>query len=184
MKCTLLNIISRETGKFRRYASILKRSALRLLGQQLRVRVWPTAKESAIITHHTREFIQRNIITTESFSSKVDEKLLDNYNFDAYVVGSDQVWRPCYSPQLSTFFLDFLEGNSTVEKIAYTASFGVDDWKFTNKQIKEFGRLLKLFDAISVREDSTVELCKNYFGVEATHLLDPTMLLGSDVYTS
>lgn len=179
-----INIKGRETPKFRRYASILKRSAQRLLGQQLRVRTWPTAKESAIISQHTREFIQRNIITTELFSSKVDEKLLDNYKFEAYVVGSDQVWRPKYSPQLPTYFLDFLENNPDVIKIAYAASFGVDDWEFTNIQTKEFSKLLKQFNAVSVREDSAVELCKNYFGVGATQLLDPTMLLGSDVYTS
>lgn len=179
-----INIKGRETAKFRRYTSILKRTAQRLLGQEVRVRTWPTAKESAIISQHTREFMQKNIITTELYSSKVDEKLLDNYMFEAYLVGSDQVWRPKYSPQLPTYFLDFLENNPDVIKIAYAASFGVDDWEFTNKQTKEFSKLLKQFNAVSVREDSAVELCKNYFGVEATQLLDPTMLLGSDVYTS
>src|SRR5690606_25016520 len=86
------------------------------------------------------------------------------------------------SPQLSTFFLDFLENNFYVKKIAYAASFGVSNWEFNNEQTKIFSKLLKLFDAVSVREDSAVELCDNYLGVKATHLLDPTLLLNKEDY--
>lgn len=42
--------------------------------------------------------------------------------------------------------------------------------------------LAKQFDAISVREDSGVVLCKKYLGVDAVHLLDPTMLLNKEDY--
>lgn len=39
-----------------------------------------------------------------------------------------------------------------------------------------------IFDAVSIREDFGVELCKRYFDVDATHLLDPTMLLNKEEY--
>jgi polysaccharide pyruvyl transferase WcaK-like protein len=169
---------------FIKLASVLKRSLLKASGRDIVIRAWPTKNELKIISHNTNRFVNRNIKTTKLFTQKINENLLKEYAFDAYIVGSDQVWRPRYSPQLSTFFLDFLQSNSKVMKIAYAASFGVDDWEFTNKQTKEFAGLLKLFDAVSVREDSAVELCKNYFGVEATHLLDPTMLVDLDDYTS
>jgi len=165
-------------------ASILKRSLLKATGRDIVIRAWPTKNELKIISQNTNSFVNKNIKTTKLFTQKLNEKLLKEYAFDAYIVGSDQVWRPRYSPQLSTFFLDFLQSNSKVRKIAYAASFGVDNWEFTAKQTGEFGRLLKMFDAVSVREDSAIELCKNYFGVEATHLLDPTMLLNLDDYTS
>ena len=42
--------------------------------------------------------------------------------------------------------------------------------------------LLKKFDAVSVRESSGVELCRNYFGVNAVQMLDPTLLLSVDDY--
>lgn len=179
-----INIKKRDSTGFRKYASILKRSVQRILDQQIRVRAWPTAEESNVISQHTRRFVDRNINTTDLITRKVNEKLLDKYGFDAYVVGSDQVWRPKYSPQLSTFFLDFLETNRDVKKIAYAASFGVSDWEFTDKQTEEYKGLIKLFDAISVREDLGVNLCKEYLNVDASHLLDPTMLLKKEEYIS
>jgi hypothetical protein len=165
-------------------ASVLKRSLLKASGRDIVIRAWPTKNELKIISHNTNSFVNRKIKTTKLFTQKINENLLKEYAFDAYIVGSDQVWRPRYSSQLSTFFLDFLQSNSKVRKIAYAASFGVDDWEFTNKQTEKFGKLLKLFDAVSVREDSAVKLSKNYFDVEATQLLDPTMLIDLSDYTS
>lgn len=179
-----INIKNRENLKFRKYASLLKRTVLKLSGQKVRVRAWPTDEEKGIISKYTQQFIRKNITTTDLITKKVDEKLIDKHSFDAYIVGSDQVWRPKYSPQMSTYFLDFLENNYGVKKIAFAASLGVDEWEFSESQTKEYKRLIKLFDAVSVREDTAVELCKNHFGVEAAHLLDPTMLLARNEYIS
>ena len=44
--------------------------------------------------------------------------------------------------------------------------------------------MLKLFDAVSVRENSGIELCKKYFDVDAIQVLDPTMLLSREDYAS
>ena len=41
-----------------------------------------------------------------------------------------------------------------------------------------------MFDAVSVREDSAIDLCKKYFNVDASHLLDPTLLLDKEIYKS
>jgi polysaccharide pyruvyl transferase WcaK-like protein len=179
-----INIKNRENLKLRKYASLLKRTVLKLSGQKIRVRAWPTEEEKEIISKYTQQFIKKNITTTDLITKKLDEKLIDKYSFDAYIVGSDQVWRPKYSPHMSTFFLDFLENNYGVKKIAFAASFGVDDWEFTEPQTKEYKRLIKLFNAISVREDTAVELCKKHFGVDAAHMLDPTMLLARNEYIS
>ena len=35
---------------------------------------------------------------------------------------------------------------------------------------------------VSVREESAVELCRKFFGVNASHVLDPTMLLDVQDY--
>lgn len=169
---------------FMKMASIAKRSFLRILGHDIVIRAWPTEQESEIISQNTRQFVKRNIKTTKSITQKLNQRLIKEYEFDAYIVGSDQVWRPCYSPQQPTYFLDFLKNNSNVKKLAYAASFGVSEWEFNKKQTVYYGELLKLFDAVSVREDSGVELCKRYFDVDATHLLDPTMLLNKEEYIS
>src|SRR5690554_443667 len=63
-----INIKKRDNATFRKYASILKRSALKLLGQKVRVRIWQTEYETEIISQYTQQFIQKNIITTELIS--------------------------------------------------------------------------------------------------------------------
>lgn len=102
-------------------------------------------------------------------------------NCDAVIVGSDQVWRPKYNYRIEDMYLKFAEG-LPIKRIAYAASFGVADWEYTPKQARECSRLAKKFDAISVREESGVRLCKEYLGVDATWVLDPTLLLTKDDY--
>ena len=102
--------------------------------------------------------------------------------YDAFVVGSDQVWRPSYNQHLEQAFLNFTENWKNVKRIAYAASFGVDNWEFTKEQTEECKRLVQKFDFVSVREDTAVNLCKEHLWIEATHVLDPTLLLSADDY--
>lgn len=102
---------------------------------------------------------------------------LKEEDFDAFVVGSDQIWRPSYYPgKIENAYLDFAEDWNLI-RISYAASFGTDEWEYTFEQTKKCRALVQKFDAVSVREDSGVQLCHNYFDVEACHVLDPTMLL-------
>lgn len=132
---------------------------------------------------NSNKFIRDNIKTTRKIS-RYDKNSLRELDYDTYIVGSDQVWRPKYSPDISTYFLDFLKGNTTVKKISYAASFGVDYWEYTEQQSRICKPLLKEFNSVSVREDSAVELCKSHMGVDATRVLDPTMLLIREDYES
>lgn len=105
--------------------------------------------------------------------------------FDAYVVGSDQVWRPGYVPKIGNYFLDFTRGWNVL-RIAYAASFGMNRPKYTEQQKEICGKLISFFDAVSVRENSGIDVIEN-FGWKAKGkctVLDPTMLLGADVYNS
>ena len=100
---------------------------------------------------------------------------------DVIIVGSDQVWRPCMNLCIEDMFLKFAK-NIPVKRVAYAASFGVDEWEYTAKQTRVCSALAKKFDAISVREESGVKLCKENLGVDATWVLDPTLLLGKQDY--
>lgn len=141
-----------------------------------------TESEEKIIRQFTNKFIERyhhssrNLYTSLQLKASISE-----WKPDAIVVGSDQVWRPVYSPMISNYFLDFAQGWN-VRRIAYAASFGVNDWEFTPNETKQCSDLLKLFDAVSVRENSGVSLCKEHLGVDAKHVLDPTLLLDKDFY--
>ena len=120
-------------------------------------------------------------IATTDIVDKYSSKLISKYELDAVVTGSDQVWRPCYNRRvLTNMFLDFV-GKRT-KKIAYAASFGVDYWEYKPRKARKCGELARRLDAISVREGSGVSLCRNYLGVEAIEVLDPTLLLSAEVY--
>lgn len=76
--------------------------------------------------------------------------------------------------------MDFADDN--VKKLSYAASFGCKEWEYTKEQEKTCSKLAKRFDAISVREASAVDLCKNHFGIDVSLVLDPTLLLNKEDY--
>ncbi len=100
---------------------------------------------------------------------------------DAIVVGSDQVWRCAYCDDVKLFFLDFAESFENIKRVSYAASFGVQRLtqdEYSKPLIAECSRLLRKFDAVSVREESGVAICRDNFGrKDVQWVLDPTMLL-------
>lgn len=158
---------------------ILKKNAKILLGP-IRKFYYPTSSEKKIISKNTNLFIQKYINTTCPIYS-TNKSLLNEYNFDAFIVGSDQVWRPMYSYGIYNYFLDFAIGKN-VKRIAYAASFGTDQWEFTPEQTAVCSELIKQFDAISVREDSGISLCRKYLNINALQMPDPTLLLDKNDY--
>jgi len=130
-------------------------------------------------------FVQSNINPRTAVIDS-DRKLekLNREQFDAFVVGSDQIWREKYCRSIKkNFFLDFVKGNS-VKRISYAASFGVDEWEYDEKMTMEMSALLQKFNAVSVREDSGVVLCRQHLNIEAVQLIDPTLLLSPEDYCS
>ena len=125
-------------------------------------------------------FVKENINITNSVSS-YSTKVLERVGADICLVGSDQVWRPRYNHYLEDMYLKFAKDLS-IKKVAYAASFGVDEWEYTAEQTKECSTLAKKFKAISVREESGVDLCKKNLDVDATWVLDPTLLLQKEDY--
>lgn len=105
-------------------------------------------------------------------------------DYDCYIVGSDQTWRPKFVYDVRYYFLSFLPFNYPAKRIAYAPSFGTSEWEYSPKLTEECKGYLSKFSAVSVREDDGVELCKKYFEVQATHVLDPTMLLKREDYIS
>ena len=91
----------------------------------------PSSAELDIINRNTLDFIRRNIKLTETVTHFYNLPLLDKkYNFDAYVIGSDQVW----NPQLCPWYFGSFTNRNDVKFIAYAASFGHDEWRM-NKDL-------------------------------------------------
>ena len=127
------------------------------------------------------DFVKKYIKTTQTVRKYSPNLLFDN-DAKTVIVGSDQVWRPKFSFGLKDKFLYFCRNLNNIKRIAYAASFGVDKWEYSLKQTKICSCLAKMFTAISVREESGVKLCKDYLGVDAVFVLDPTLLLDKRDY--
>lgn len=106
--------------------------------------------------------------------------------YSAVVVGSDQVWRPNMfvnkHQDVDAYFLSFLP--DSVTRVSYAASFGVDKWEDTSDSIlsDRVRKAMTKFNAISVREQTGIAICRDHFGVTAQHVLDPTLLNGVEFF--
>lgn len=143
-----------------------------------------TKSEAVMIGRNTGRFVEKYINVCPLKVQHPEEfALIENkYKFDAYVVGSDQVWRPNYnSNMMPAMFLSFVK-RENVKRIAYAASFGTSAWEFTPEMTEVCSHLAKQFNLITVREKSGVKLCKDNLDVDASQVLDPTMLLSKEVY--
>lgn len=143
---------------------------------------WANNRYAQEIEKNTRYFIDKYITPkTEPIFKKEHFYQISKNNYDAYLVGSDQVWRAKVYTYIDYAFFGFVESNKPV-LLSYAASFGVESWEYTATQTLKYKKQLNRFSGISVREDSGVELCKKYFEKQATLVLDPTMLLTPDNY--
>ena len=94
----------------------------------------------------------------------------------AVIVGSDQMWNPvwCSESFLPIVMLDFVPKG--VKRVSYAVSFGTKVWR-SEQNAEVAGRLLREFDAISVREESGVDLVRELSGREDVKwVIDPTLL--------
>lgn len=130
-------------------------------------------------------FVKR-ICKTRTLTADMNlTKYTGKSRYDAFIVGSDQVWREDYSPNILSYFLDFLPENDKRKRIAYAASFGKAKDYISDEKMPECRCLLNRFDAVSVRENEGVSIVRNDFGrSQVLKVLDPTLLLTVNDYES
>lgn len=145
------------------------------------------------IARRIEEFAKRNSFgkfektflqpQTERIIFQSDWQKFPELNLDAVIVGSDQVWRDDYTFNSFGFnlFLDFIKDEHTL-RIAYAPSLGKDSWNASKDVEDKVKFLLKKFDSISVREDTSIGVLKSKFDVDSTLVVDPTMLLTAQKY--
>lgn len=114
----------------------------------------------------------------ELYSDEELRRWIEKCDLEAFIVGSDQVWRQEYSPRIETYFFDFLLATDKRKRIAYAASFGTDCGYIAADKLAVCSRLLNRFNAVSVRENGGLKIVREVFGYkEAVKTLDPTLLL-------
>lgn len=161
-------------GKRFLFKYIVRRKNQKILLERYERKIYP------LLVHDILEFISKYI---KQF--KVDKFIDCKGKFDAFVCGSDQIWRykyyPLFEGDIANVYLKFL-GDESCKRIAYAASFGTDNWEYPAKETAECKNWIQKFDAVSVREETGVKLCSTYYDIKAKHVLDPTMLLSKDDY--
>jgi len=119
------------------------------------------------------EYIDKHI--NSSKRCKTHKDMVDYCNgFDIYIAGSDQIWNSKitnYSID-PIYYLDFVNNDKCI-KISYAASAN-----FIENEMEQVKKLIKDFDAISVREQIAYDCLTEYIDKDKLRVdVDPTLLL-------
>lgn len=130
-----------------------------------------------------RPFIEKYLERTKLIRSQSQmRRVCGDYQLNAVIVGSDQVWRKSFALKFGyNYFLDFVQEG--IKRMSYAASFGLSEWEYDLKETATIKPLLSSFSGISVREKEAVSLLKTNAGVDAIQHIDPTLLLSADDYS-
>lgn len=121
------------------------------------------------------DFANRHVPFTIREYRSIDELRTDPPMADVYIAGSDQIWNPeLPNGTDEAFYLDF--GPSSIKRISYAASFGVET--MSSGYCYNMEKMLSNLDAVSVREESGQRICSDY-GVRSVLVCDPVLLLPS-----
>ena len=113
------------------------------------------------------------------FSKRI-ESFEDAESYDAYIVGSDQVW----NTEITEFDTAYILENVTNEslKISYAASIGLEKLSSNHEEYLKEG--IRKFDSLSVREESAKQILQKFTKNDISVALDPTLLLSKKEWLS
>jgi len=110
-------------------------------------------------------------LTPEKYN---DEQLYIDFPMaDAYITGSDQVWNINMTSCAMGYLLSFLPED--VKRISYAASFS--NTVLDKRYHDIFKNELKKFTAVSVREQSGIDIVREVADIGSSFVVDPTLLL-------
>lgn len=119
---------------------------------------------------------RRRVLGMEQDADRIEERWKC---YNAYIAGSDIVWGREFSGLDGAYFLDFAPEDRP--KIAYAASVILTE-KGRTEDDSLFAKRLPAFDALSVRETSSVPAVQRFTDRKVAAVLDPTLLLTREEY--
>lgn len=108
-----------------------------------------------------------------------------NDKCNSFITGSDQIWhnhpdRDEKARAYDYFFhLDFVKDDR--KKISFATSYGNLIPEKDEYYIK-IRKLLSRYDAISLREKSGVDYIRKYYGINATHIIEPVLIAPKKIW--
>jgi len=115
-----------------------------------------------------------------NITRKLTKAELKELKYDAFIVGSDQVWNHEITRMDDAYFLAFVK--DIEKRKSYAASFGFTEFPESLKKL--YTKHLESFNSINVRESSSISLVKSITNIKANHTVDPTFLLTSEEWRS
>lgn len=137
-------------------------------------RYWPTEEQQSFMDKKTWDFVKGHISLTQRINSIKELYKTDFSEYDAFIVGSDQVWRYAYLSPITAFFFDFLPSDKP--RMSYAASFGISDLGYSISDKIRCKELLNNFNVVTVREYDGIKICEREFGIKAKKVVDPVFL--------
>ena len=128
-------------------------------------------------------FLKERLILTKEYSDWNSIKTdLPNLNYDAIIVGGDQIWNTyCFDFDWSYFLPDNIK---PIRTIAFSPSFGnrIPDIQKNDELRNRIQEYLRLFDRLSVREKDASAFLQDLLKITIPVIADPTFLLQSLQY--
>ncbi|MBE6537621.1 MAG: polysaccharide pyruvyl transferase family protein [Ruminococcaceae bacterium] len=123
-----------------------------------------------------RAFVERELPLTEKSYSSIAELNSAELPADLYLAGGDQLWNVYHNcGKDDAYKLTWAKGR----KASYATSMGQTG--FTKEQLSALGEKISDFEAVSVRESSSVDMLSSV-GITAEHSVDPVYLLDPSHY--
>ena len=122
------------------------------------------------------KFINGHLKITEIVSKETLPSI-----FDAYIVGSDQIWNPkitCGFDDL--YFCDYSFNKGNKKYISYAAS--MESKALDINSAAYYKKVLKNFNSISVRESDLLQLLQPLTNTPIIQVLDPTLMVQPQVW--
>lgn len=141
---------------------------------------YPSIKEGntnriACISHYRNNYIGPFSPIYKGYSNLVHGA----NNYDAILVGSDQLWTPA---GIKSRFYNLLFVPDEIKKISYATSFGVSEIPVSQKKLTK--KFLNRIEFLSVREIRGAEIIKELTQRSATIALDPTLMYSKNQWDS
>ncbi|MBO5345263.1 MAG: polysaccharide pyruvyl transferase family protein, partial [Clostridia bacterium] len=149
--------------------------AIESLGYDTLMLEWPEEKRpfKKLPDNNIRRIAKKYYNCSAQYTFEDYPKL--NNHIGQFLLGSDQLWCWwCCKDNVDYYMMDFVHPER--KKITYATSFGHPRYPAPKAVLEKQAKQMQDFDAISIREDDGVELCKNLFGAKATRTIDPVFL--------
>lgn len=126
-----------------------------------------------------KAFKERYHINSYGQFKSVEELMKANWDYFAYICGSDQIWNPWLTRYDMSYFLSFVK--NTAPRVSYAASIGCDSLTPDFEKFLQEG--LSYITHIGVREDTSVDIIKRLCPDRTvTQNIDPTFLLDKNTW--